>query len=291
MPTVQANGIELCYETVGTGEPLLLVHGLGGQLTDWRKELIQLIADRGFAVTHFDNRDVGYSTKFDDAPAPDVGAILSGDTSSAPYRLADLAADAIGLIEALDLGPVHAVGVSMGGMIVQQLTIDRPDLVRSVCSIMSTTGDPSVGGPSAEALEVLMAPPPTERAAYLDHQVRVWKVIGSPGFPFDEAEVRRRAGASFDRCFCPAGTARQLAGIMASPDRTAALGEIRVPALVIHGEDDALINVSGGRATAAAIPGARSMLIPGMGHELPPGAWTQVVDAMAANAARATAPG
>ncbi len=286
---IHANGIDLCYESEGSGQPLLLVHGLGGQLVDWRDELVGMFVERGFSVTRFDNRDAGLSTKFEAAPTPDVAAILGGDHSTAAYRVADMAADAAGLIEELGLGPVDAVGVSMGGMIVQQLAIDRPDLVRSLCSIMSTTGDPSAGRPTQAALEVLMTPPPTERGAFLDHQVRVWKVIGSPGFPFDEPEVRRRAAAAFDRCFCPEGTARQLAAIMASPDRTPALARLRVPTLVIHGEDDALIDAGGGRATAAAIPGAELLLIPGMGHELPPGVWDQVVGAIVANAARAAA--
>ena len=202
-----------------------------------------------------------------------------------------MAADAAGLIETLGLAPVHVVGVSMGGMIVQQLAIDRPDLVKSLCSIMSTTGDRSVGRPSEAAMQVLVTPPPPERQAFLDHEVEVWKVIGSPGFPMDKEEVRRRAAAAFDRSFYPEGTARQLAAIMASPDRTEALGEVRAPALVVHGGDDALIDVSGGRATAAAIPSAELVVIPGMGHNLPPEVWEQVVGAIMANAARAQASG
>jgi len=288
VPTVHANAIDLCYESNGSGDPLLLVHGLGAQLIDWNAGLCRQLVDRGFAVTRYDNRDIGLSTKFDAAPAPDLVAIIGGDTSTAAYRVADMAADAAALIEALGLGPANVVGVSMGGMIVQQLAIDRPDLVRSLCSIMSTTGDLSVGRPTDAALQVLVTPPPTERRAFLDHEVEVWKVIGSPGFPFDETEVRRRAGAAYDRSFYPQGTARQLAAIVASPDRTAALGGVRAPALVIHGEGDALIGAGGGRATAAAIPGSELVLIPGMGHELPPQTWDQVVGAIAANAARAT---
>lgn len=289
MPTVHANGIDLCYETIGSGDPLLLVHGLGGQLIDWHDDLVRVLADRGFAVTRYDNRDAGLSTKFDSAPTPDMMAILGGDRSTVPYLVADMAADAAGLIEELGLAPANVVGVSMGGMIVQQLSIDRPELVRSLCSIMSTTGDPKAGQPTEAAMQVLTTPPPTERSAYLDHEVGVWKVIGSPGFPFDEKEVRRRAAASFDRSFNPQGTARQLAGVMASPDRTRALGNVGAPTLVIHGEDDALIDAGGGRATAAAIPGAELLLIPGMGHSLPPEVWDKVVGAIAANTARAQA--
>ncbi len=288
VPTVRANDVDLYFETVASGEPLLLVHGLGAQLINWHTEFLGLLADQGFGVTRYDNRDVGLSTKIESAPPPDFQAIMSDDPSSAPYRVADMAADAAGLIETLGLGPVHAVGVSMGGMIVQQLAIDRPDLVRSLCSIMSTTGDRAVGKPTAAALEVLMAAPPTERAAYLDQQVRVWEVLGSPGFPFDEPEVRRRAGAAFDRCFYPQGTGRQLAAILASPDRTERLSGVRIPALVVHGEDDPLINVSGGRATAAAIPGSELLVVPGMGHELPPAVWKEVVGAVVANTSRAT---
>jgi pimeloyl-ACP methyl ester carboxylesterase len=289
MPTVHANGIDLCYETIGSGDPLLLVHGLGGQLIDWHDDLVRELVDRGFAVTRYDNRDIGLSTKFDSAPRPDVMAILGGDRSTAPYRVADMAADTAGLIEELGLAPANVVGVSMGGMIVQQLSIDRPELVRSLCSIMSTTGDPKAGQPTEAAMQVLVTPPPTERSAYLDHEVEVWKVIGSPGFPFDEEEVRRRAAASFDRSFYPEGTARQLAAIMASPVRTEALGQVSAPTLVIHGEDDALIDAGGGRATAAAIPGAELLLIPGMGHSLPPEVWDKVIGAITANTARAQA--
>jgi pimeloyl-ACP methyl ester carboxylesterase len=289
MPSLQANGIDICHETIGSGVPLLLVHGLGAQLIDWHDDLYRKLADRGFSVTRYDNRDIGLSTKFEDKPAPDFMAILGGDLSTAPYRVADMATDAAGLIEALGVAPAHVVGVSMGGMIVQQLAIDRPDLVRSLCSIMSTTGDPSVGRPSDAAMQVLLTPPPTEREAFCDHEVETWKVIGSPGFPFDEGEVRRRAAASFDRSFYPEGVGRQLAAITASPDRTQALGSVRAPTLVVHGEDDALIDVTGGRATAAAVPGAELLLIPGMGHSLPPEVWDQVVDAIAANATRAAA--
>ncbi len=291
MPTAKANAIEICYETMGSGDPLLLVHGLGGQLIDWHDGLSRKLCDEGFSVTRYDNRDIGLSTKFEDAPTPDYMAILGGDPSTAPYRVSDMAADAAGLIEALGLAPAHVVGVSMGGMIVQQLAIDRPDLVKSLCSIMSTTGDPSVGRPSDTAMQVLLTPPPTQRQAFLDHEVEVWKVIGSPGFPMDEDEVRRRAAAAFDRSFYPEGTARQLAAVMASPDRTTALGEVRAPTLVIHGEGDSLIDVSGGRATAAAISGAELVVIPGMGHDLPPEAWDQVVGAILANTARATGSG
>ncbi len=285
MTRTAANGIQIEYETVGDrgATPLLLVMGLGGQLIAWDTELCEQLAERGFYVIRYDNRDVGLSTDFEDSPAPDLVALLGGDGSTAPYLLADMANDAVGLLDALGLAAAHVVGVSMGGMIVQQLAIDHPDRVLSLCSIMSTTGDRSVGQPSAEATAVLLQPPPADRAGFLDHEVATWRVISSPGFPFDEQRIRDRAGAAYDRRFLPSGVGRQLAAILASPDRTAGLGRVTVPSLVIHGDGDVLIDPSGGRATAAAIPGAGLLVVPGMGHDLPPVLWDTLVDAIVKN--------
>ena len=262
---------------------MLLVMGLGGQLIAWDTELCRRFAERGFFVIRYDNRDVGLSTDFEASAAPDFTALLGGDPSSAPYRLADMADDVVGLLDALGVDAAHLVGLSMGGMIVQQLVIDHPGRVHSLCSIMSTTGDPTVGQPSDEALAVLLGTPPADRAGFIDHEVATWRVISSPGYPFDEQRIRDRAGAAYDRRFLPAGTGRQLAAILASPDRTEGLGRVLVPSLVIHGDGDVLIDPSGGRATAAAIPGAQLLVMPGMGHDLLPVVWDTIVDAVVKN--------
>jgi len=285
MPSTTANGIQIEYETTGDpgAAPLLLVMGLGGQLIAWDTELCERLAERGFYVIRYDNRDVGLSSDFEGSPPPDLMGLLGGDGSSAPYLLADMAGDASGLLDALDVAAAHVVGVSMGGMIVQQLVIDHPARVLSLCSIMSTIGDRSVGQPSSEATAVLLRVPPSDRAGYVDHEVETWRVISSPGFPFDEQRIRDRAGGAYDRRFLPAGVGRQLAAILASPDRTEGLGRVTVPSLVIHGAGDVLVDPSGGRATAAAIPGAQLLMIPGMGHDLLPVVWDTIVDAIVKN--------
>jgi pimeloyl-ACP methyl ester carboxylesterase len=288
MATAKANGIGLEYDVLGEpGDPaMLLIMGLGAQLTDWPQEFCEQLAGRGFRVIRFDNRDSGRSTGLDEAALPDLAAVLGGDTRTVPYRLADLAADAAGLLDALDIDRAHVAGVSMGGMIAQQLTLDFPERVRSLCSIMSTTGERSVGRPTPEAAAVLTRPAAPNRDDAIANAVAVSRVIGSPGFPADVDEVVRRATAKVDRAYRPAGTARQYAAILASPDRTERLREVAVPAVVIHGADDPLIDVSGGRATAAAIPGAELVVVPGMGHDLPVPAWPRILDAIDRTARR-----
>ncbi|MFL6114150.1 MAG: alpha/beta fold hydrolase [Catenulispora sp.] len=286
MPTVRSHGIELAYETLGgPGDPaLLLVMGLGAQLIDWPQGFCEQLAARGFHVIRFDNRDSGLSAALDELGVPDVAAILRGDRAKAPYVLADFAADTAGLLDALGVDRAHVVGASMGGMIAQQLAIDHPDRVLSLCSIMSTTGDRSVGRPTPEAAAVLGQPPAGNREAAIASAVAASRIIGSPGFPVNEEELLRRTTAKYDRAYRPIGTARQYAAILASPDRTQALYGVTVPTLVIHGEADPLIDVSGGRATAATIPGAELLVVPGMGHDLPQEAWPQVIDAITRNA-------
>jgi len=286
VPSIAANGITIEYDRIGdpADPPMLLIHGLNGQMIDWELALLEQVAERGYYLLRYDNRDVGLSSKIDDRPTPDLGAILGGDFSSAPYLLPDMAADAAALLGALGIDAAHVVGVSMGGMIAQQLTIGHPERVLSLCSIMSNTGDRKHGLPHPEAVEMLLQPPPTTRPAYVDREVEVWKVIGSPGFPFDEPKVRERAAAGFDRCFCPDGGVRQLAAILSSPDRTPGLGGVHVPSLVIHGAADVLVDRSGGETTAAAIAGATLMVIEGMGHNLPVEVWDRVVDAIVKNA-------
>jgi pimeloyl-ACP methyl ester carboxylesterase len=222
----------------------------------WDEELCERLVERGFFVIRYDNRDIGLSTKFDDGPQPDLTALLSGDGSSAPYLLADMADDAVGLLDALGIARAHIVGASMGGMIVQSIAIAHPERVLSVCSVMSTTGARDVGQPTPEAMGALLVPPADSREQAIEQSVAGSRVISSTGYPFDEERVRERAGAAYDRSYNPAGMGRQLAAILASPDRTEALGHVELPTVVIHGDIDPLVTLSGGQATAAAIPGA-----------------------------------
>ena len=289
MPLAQSNGIEIAYETFGdaSNPVLLLVMGLGCQLLLWDTEFCELLAERGFHVIRFDNRDVGLSSKIEGGPVPDIMAVLAGDTSSASYTLDDMAADAVGLLDALGIDGAHLVGASMGGMIAQQVAALYPERALSLVSIMSTTGNGEVGQPLPTALTALIGPSPGDRDAYAEFAVHAFGTIGSPGYPREDDDVRRRALESYDRCHYPIGFLRQLLGIMASGDRSERLAGIRVPTLVIHGEADPLITVSGGEATAEAIPGARLWKIPGMGHDLPRELWPDLVDAIVANAERA----
>jgi len=284
--------MEIEYQTFGDpADPtLLLVMGLGGQMILWHEEFCEALAARGHHVVRFDNRDVGLSTKLDHAGLPDVmgalSAVAQGRPIDAPYRLRDMADDAAGLLDALDLESAHVVGASMGGMIAQTLAIEHPDRVLTLTSIMSTTGEPGLPQARPEAMGALLTPAPTERAAAIEHGLRLWRTIGSPGFPFDEREVRERAALAFDRGQSPAGVARQLVAILASGSRRAALASVRAPTLVIHGAADPLIPVEAGRATAAAVPGAELLVIDGMGHDLPRALWPTFVDAIVKHAAR-----
>jgi pimeloyl-ACP methyl ester carboxylesterase len=295
MARVRANGIELEYDSFGSakGRPLLLVMGLGGQLLMWDEGFCEALAERGHYVVRFDNRDVGLSTKFDAAGIPNVMELMvqsaAGKKLTVPYTLDDMADDAAGLLDALGLETVHVCGASMGGMIAQTVAIRHGARLRSLTSIMSTTGNPSVPPAKPEAMAVLMTPPPTDRAGSLDAAVRTWRTIGSPGFPFDEAKIRARAGRLYDRNFHPQGTARQLAAILAHGNRVEKLREVSAPTLVIHGAADPLVPLEGGRDTARAIPGAELLVIEGMGHDLPEGAWPQLVGAISEHTAKAEA--
>ncbi len=292
MPSARCNGVEIAYEEIGAkdGRPIVLIMGLGVSLVFWDDDFCALLAERGYRVIRFDNRDVGRSTKLDALGVPNVlqamMALMMRRPIAAPYLLSDMARDTVGLMDALGIERAHVVGASMGGMIAQTLAIEHPERLFSLTSIMSTTGDPALPQPEPAAMATLLRPPPAERSAYLDQAVRVWRTIGSPGFPFDEERVRVRAAAHFDRGHHPPGVARQLVGILASGDRTAALRQVTAPTLVVHGVDDPLIPLRAGEATAAAIPGADSVLIEGMGHDLPREAWPRIVGAIADLAAR-----
>ena len=285
----RTNGIELEYESFGSpADPtVLLVMGFSLQMIDWDERFCLELAARGFRVVRFDNRDVGLSSQIEGAPSPNIGALMTGDTSSAAYSLDDMADDTVGLLDALGIASAHLVGMSMGGMIAQLVAIRAPARVRSLCSIMSTTGDRKVGNATPAALGVLLTPVPAEREANVARSVEVWRVLASPSQPIDEPTTRARAAVAYDRAFCPLGAARQLAAILSARDRSPELAKLSVPALVIHGVDDPLIAPDGGEATARAIPGAELVLVPEMGHELPPRVWPRVLDAIAANAARA----
>jgi pimeloyl-ACP methyl ester carboxylesterase len=289
MPRAQANGIQLEYEVVGdpAARPLLLVQGLGAQLVSIEERFCAELAARGFMVIHFDNRDVGLSTRLDRAEAPELAAVFEGDRSSLAYTLEDMADDAAGLLDAVGVRRAHLAGVSLGGMVAQLVAVRHPGRVLSLASIMSTTGDRRVGQPSAEGAGVLFTPMPAERDRYLEQAVQN-AMIGSAGtaFPFDAEAVRQAAARGYDRAYYPDGVARQLAAALAATDRTEALRSLRVPTLVVHGDADKIIGVSGGEATAAAAPGARLLRIPGLGHELPQGVWATLADAIAENADR-----
>jgi pimeloyl-ACP methyl ester carboxylesterase len=284
-----ANGIELAYQEMGDpdGEPLLLIMGLATQMIAWDEDFCALLAERGYRVVRFDNRDIGRSTKLEAAGMPSRIDTLVGRRASAAYLLPDMARDTVALMDHLGIDSAHLVGASMGGMIGQATAIEHPQRVRSLTSMMSTTGQRWTGMPSFKAFGAVLAKAPHGRAEIQERVVKTFRLIGSPGYPFEEERIRQIAGRSFDRGHDPAGVARQMHAILASGDRTAALNQLRLPALVIHGRQDQLIRPSGGRATARAIPGARLKLIDGMGHDLPPALWPEFVEEIAANAARA----
>jgi pimeloyl-ACP methyl ester carboxylesterase len=282
--------LDIAYQTLGdpADPPLLLVMGLGSQLIHWDLELCRQFTDRGFHVIRFDNRDSGRSTKIR-APVPNLMRAMAGLPIDAPYLLADMAHDAFGLLDHLGIDRAHVVGVSMGGMIAQTMAIRRPDRVRSLASVMSTTGERRQSRPKLRLWSLLLQRAPRRRDQYIEYFVRAFRMIGSPGYPTDEARLRELAGATYDRGHHPAGTGRQLAAIMASGDRTEQLRRVTVPTVVIHGTDDPLVPFRGGVATARAIPNSQFLAIPGMGHDLPREVWPKIVDAVVANAARAGA--
>jgi pimeloyl-ACP methyl ester carboxylesterase len=288
--SVKADGIEIVYDTFGepSAPPVLLVMGLGGQMIAWDEDFCAALAAQGYWVIRFDNRDVGLSTRFDEAGVPDVAALMQavtqGKAIQAPYALRDMADDAVGLLDALEIESAHVVGVSMGGMIVQEMAIHHADRVRTMTSIMSSTGDPELPLPKPEAAAILVTPVPTDRTGYIENSVQTWQVLGGPGFPFDEERIRERAELFFDRGLSPAGTVRQLAAILASGSRKEALKSVTVPTLVIHGDADPLVPVECGIDTAKAIPGAELLIIEGMGHDLPPAVAPQVIEVIARHA-------
>ncbi|MDG4826666.1 alpha/beta hydrolase [Asanoa sp. WMMD1127] len=276
-------GIRLCYRETGDGPPLVLVAGLGQQLLSWPAGFVDLLAGRGYRVITFDNRDAGLSTHADYRP-PSLGAILAGRTPAHAYHLGDLARDTTGLLDALELPSAHLVGASMGGMIAQTVAAHHPDRVRTLTSIMSTTGARFVGRPRLSTWALMAAKPPRTREEAGDRAVRLFRHIGSHGYPFDEPGVRARATAAWDRDHSAAGVGRQLAAIYASGDRTGELRQVRVPTLVVHGDRDRMVHPSGGRMTQRTIAGSRLVVLPGLGHDCPAGVWPRLVDLIADHA-------
>jgi pimeloyl-ACP methyl ester carboxylesterase len=295
MPTaarsIRANGIDLTFDTFGDPQrpPVLLIMGLGVQMIGWDDAFCAGLADRGRWVVRFDNRDIGLSTKFSEAGVPDIGqllhAALLGQPLAVPYRLTDMAADAIGLLDALGIDAAHVVGVSMGGAIAQTMAIEHPARLRTLTSIMATSGDPSLPPPTPEAMQALLTPTPLDYPGYLARYLQTWNLLRAGSFPLDEARDTERAKAAFDRGLNPAGVARQLAAIIASGSRRQALAGVRAPTLVIHGDVDPLVPLAHGRDVAAAVPGARLEILPGMGHALPIPMWPRLIDAIASHTA------
>jgi pimeloyl-ACP methyl ester carboxylesterase len=282
----RTNGIDLCYEIFGKddGEPMLLIMGLGAQMILWDDEFCQQLASRGFRVVRFDNRDIGKSSKLTGGkplkPLELLKLRFLKIPIEAPYRLRDMAEDTVGLMDALGIKSAHLVGASMGGMIAQEIAISFPQRVRSLTSIMSTTGNPKVPPPTREASAMLMAPPPKTKEEFFVRFAQTWKVLRVGHFPLDEAKDRERAERVFARGLNPAGVGRQLRAILASGSRKERLHSVKAPTLVIHGTVDPLVRPEGGKDTAASIPGAKLMMVDGMGHAIPIPMWPQIIDAI-----------
>ena len=290
-----ANGINICYEIFGeaSAEPLVLIMGLGGQMVQWDDAFCEQIAARGFRVIRFDNRDVGQSSKLAGGKRLTMWEMLKARflniPPAAPYTLRDMAEDTIALMDVLGIRSAHMVGASMGGMIAQEIAIDFPERVRSLISMMSTTGNPKLPQPTREAISIFMAPPPRSRDEYIARFERKSKVLRAGRFPEDEALDRSRAERVFDRGLNPAGVGRQIRAVLASGSRKERLRKVKAPTLVIHGTADPLVDPKAAQDTAVSIPGAKLMMVQGMGHALPMPVWPEIIDAIDRHAHRASA--
>jgi pimeloyl-ACP methyl ester carboxylesterase len=288
MPTAHVNGIDISYETSGSSaDPcILLVHGYGAQLIQWPAELYDGLAAQGFFVVRMDNRDVGLSEKltgqFPQLGAPEPGTFAPTLLAPPPYTLRDMADDALGLLDALGIPQAHLVGASLGGTIVQRIAIEHPERVLSLTSVMSSPGDPTLPPAAPEATAALLSPAPPDREGYVDHMAPVLAALWGPSF--DEERARAQLGARHDRAYYPEGMIRQMAALVSDGDRTADLGKVTAPTLVLHGREDALVPLAHGEATTAAIPGARLIILDGMGHDLPPSHTQAMVTAIAEHA-------
>ncbi len=296
MARIRANDIEIEYETFGdrdTGRPLVILRGLGTQMIQWDPGFRQALVDAGHFLVTFDNRDVGLSQYFDEAGVPSLPDLLrdlaGGRPPELPYTLDDMADDVVGLLDALAIETAHVVGMSMGGMLTLALGYRHPQRVRSLVPIMASTGNPELPPPTPAATEALMTPPPRDREAYIEHNVRTARAIGSPGHPLPDEARRALAARIYDRAFHPEGTARQYAAIVAAGDRRVEIATVSAPTLVIHGLEDPLVRIECGRDIAATVPGAELLEIPGMGHEITPGVHGILVDAISAHTRKAEA--
>jgi pimeloyl-ACP methyl ester carboxylesterase len=292
--TARANGVSLCYEIFGdaAAEPMILIMGLGAQMVLWDDDFCRKLAARGFRVIRFDNRDIGKSSHLSGGKRLTAVELLKlrllKIPVQAPYKLRDMAEDTVGLMDALGIKSAHIVGASMGGMIAQEIAISFPQRVRSLTSIMSTTGNPKLPQPTREAAAMLMAPPPASREEFLDRFAKTWKVLRVGSFPEDEALDRARGERIFERGLNPAGVGRQLRAVLASGSRKERLRAVKAPTLVIHGTVDPLVRPEGGKDTAASIPGAKLMMIEGMGHAVPIRFWPAIIEAIDKHAHAAT---
>jgi len=282
MPNVTANGIQIEYDTFGdnSSPAVLLIMGGGSQMIYWEVEFCEILAKKGYFVIRFDNRDIGLSTKFDKAGIPDMMAAMKGEPVSLAYILEDMADDAVGLLVALGIEKAHICGASVGGMIAQVISYRHPERVLSLISIMSSTGNPELPQIKPDILAEVYKPIPDEREAYIEHQVNMWRKIWSPGFPFDEKRLRTLMAESYDRSYYQQGMARQSAAALVHGYRKSSIASIKAPTLVIHGDKDPFMSVEGGKETAQLIPGAKLLIIEGMGHDMPKEAWLKIIDAI-----------
>jgi pimeloyl-ACP methyl ester carboxylesterase len=282
MPNVTANGIQIEYDTFGedSSPALLLIIGAGGQIIYWELEFCESLAKRGLFVIRFDNRDAGLSTKFDEAGIPDMMAAMEGKPVATAYSLDDMAADAVGLLDALGIQKAHICGSSMGGEIAQIISYRYPERVLSLAAIMSSTGNPELPQMKPEVLAAVFKPVPAEREAYIEHNVNLWRMLWSPGFPFDEKRLRRVLAEGYDRSYYPPGMIRQSLAVLKNGYRKSLIASIKAPTLIIHGDEDPLMSVEGGKEMAQLIPGAKLLIINGMGHDMPKEAWPKIIDAI-----------
>lgn len=282
MPNVTANGIQIEYDSFGdsSSPALLLIMGGGSQMIYWEVEFCELLAKKGCFAIRFDNRDIGLSTKFEEAGIPDMMAAMKGEPVIPAYTLEDMADDAVGLLDALGIEKAHICGASVGGMIAQVISYRHPERVLSLTSIMSSTGNPELPQIKPEVLAEVYKPVPDERETYIEHQLSMWRKLWSPGFPFEEKRLRTLMAESYDRSYYPQGMARQSAAVLTHGYQRPSIASIKAPTLVIHGDKDPFMSVEGGKETAELIPGAKLLIIDGMGHDMPKGVWQTITDAI-----------
>jgi pimeloyl-ACP methyl ester carboxylesterase len=292
MPNVKVNGIQIEYDTFGEvgSKPLLMIKGVGQQMITWSEDFCSLLAQAGHYVIRYDHRDVGLSSKLENEKTPElaeiVTAVAQGQKIKPPYTLDDMAADSIGLLDALGIEKAHVCGMSMGSAIAQVLTISYPSRVLSLTLMMTSTGNPDVPSTKPEGLAAILAPQPDQREAYIDHHLKTFRILSSPKFPFNEEKHRQLAGRLFDRSYYPVGMNRHFLAVLAQENRKPALAGLKIPALIIHGAADPLVPVEAGKDAAEAIPGSELLIIEGMGHDLPAEVWPAVVEAMSKNTAK-----